>query len=374
MDSLKTSNIKQLNRNRVFRLIASCDKIAKQDISAELSMSLPTVTQNLNELKAKGLIADIGSFVSNGGRRARALSLVSDAYVAVGLDITRNHIALVMLDLKANIIKSIRKRIKTENTPEYYHYLVDETNAFIASTGISRDKVLGVGITIPGIVIKDGTEIEEADSIDIDRDFYNIFKDYFDLPYILINDANASGYAEFHFSPPTTDMAYIFLSNTIGGAILMNSSMHYGVNWRAGEFGHMTLIPGGMRCHCGRYGCADPYLCAGYLAQYTNDNLGMFFEEMEKGNPEMAEAFDTYLHNLAIMINNIRMCLDCEIVLGGYVGSYMGKYLNTLKQLVKERLTFARNDVDFIKCCTLKLESSAVGGALYYIDLFVQNI
>lgn len=374
MASLNTSNIKQLNRNRVFRLIASCDKIAKQDIAAELSMSLPTVTQNLNELKALGLIADVGSFVSNGGRRARAISLIADAHVAVGLDITKNHIALVMLDLKSNILKSIRKRMKTENTPEYYKRLVDETNEFIESTGISRDRVIGVGITIPGIIIDNGTGIEEADSIDIDRSFYSTFKDFFDLPYILINDANASGYAEFHFSPPTTDMAYIFLSNTVGGAILLNSAMHYGVNWRAGEFGHMTLIPNGMHCHCGRYGCADPYLCAGFLAQYSDDHLGTFFEELEKGNPKMEEVFDTYLHNLAILINNIRMCLDCEIVLGGYVGSYMGKYLDTLKRLVRERLTFAREDAEFIKCCTLKLESSAVGGALHYINQFVSEI
>ena len=79
MDYTNTANIKRLNRSRVFRLISACDKISKQDIASELSMSLPTVTQNLNELKEMGLIADTGSFVSTVGRRARAISLVSDA-------------------------------------------------------------------------------------------------------------------------------------------------------------------------------------------------------------------------------------------------------------------------------------------------------
>ena len=175
MDYTNTANIKRLNRSRVFRLISACDKISKQDIASELSMSLPTVTQNLNELKEMGLIADTGSFVSTVGRRARAISLVSDAYVGVGLDITRNHISLVMLDLKNNIIKSIRKRMQPSNTVEYCQQLANEVNTFIADCGIEHQKVLGVGITIPGIVVENGTKIELADTVDIDRDFYFMF-------------------------------------------------------------------------------------------------------------------------------------------------------------------------------------------------------
>ena len=68
------------------------------------------------------------------------------------------------------------------------------------------------------------------------------------------------------------------------------------------------------------------------------------------------------------------MCLDCEIVIGGYVGSYMEDYLDELRRLVKERLTFGRENADFVKCCTLKLEASAVGGALHYVDKFIQSI
>lgn len=374
MDYANAANIKRLNRSRVFRLISACDKISKQDIASELSISLPTVTQNLNELKEMGLIADTGSFVSTVGRRARAISLVSDAYVGVGLDITSNHIALVMLDLKNNIIKSIRKRMQPSNTIEYCQQLANEVNTFIADCGIEHQKVLGVGITIPGIVVENGTKIELADTVNIDRNFYFMFKDYIDIPCILLNDANASGFAEFHFSKPVTDLVYVFLSNTVGGAILLNSSMHYGTNMRAGEFGHMTLIPNGMRCHCGHLGCADPYLCSGFLAHHCDDNLSLFFDHLKKGVPEIVEAFNIYLQNLAILVTNIRMCLDCEIVIGGYVGSYMEDYLDELRRLVKERLTFGRENADFVKCCTLKLEASAVGGALHYVDKFIQSI
>lgn len=367
-------NIKQLNRNRVFRLIAQSDRLAKQDIAAQLSMSLPTVTQNLNELKSLGLIEENGYFVSGIGRRARAISLIPTSHVGLGLDLTQNHFALVMVDLKGRILKSIRKRLPTANTPEYYRTLSQETEEFIRSAQIPRENILGMGISIPGIVVKNGTVIENSNLLKIDHNFYEIYRQYTDLPYILLNDASASGSAEFHYSTPDSEMVYLFLGNSVGGAVLLNHTMYQGINCRSGEFGHMTLVPGGLRCHCGKTGCADAYCSASVLARYAEDNLELFFKRLENGDPYLSSVFETYLKNLAILINNIRVCLDCDIVIGGYVGAYIGKYLDHLKELVRERLTFAPEDVDFIKPCTLKLESSAVGGALHYINEFVKTI
>ena len=367
-------NIKQLNRNRVFRLIAQNDRLSKQDISDQLSMSLPTVTQNLTELKAMGLIKDNGFFVSNIGRRARALSLVPTAHVALGLDLTKNHFATRDLVLKGNIIKSLRKRLPSGNTPEYYRTLSRETDAFILSSEIPRSKILGMGITIPAIVVQDGTHIEESNIIKIHKNFYDIFHEYTDLPYILLNDASASGLAECYYSSPESDMAYLFLGNSIGGAILINGATYQGTNCRSAEFGHMTLFPQGRQCYCGRYGCADAYCSASVLSRYTNDNLDLFFERLKQGDKKLEAVFDKYLCDLAILINNIRVAFDCDILIGGYVGAYIEDYLERLKELVKNRLTFGRQDTDFLKPCTLKLESSAIGGALHYINNFYETI
>ena len=134
--------------------------------------------------------------------------------------------------------------------------------------------------------------------------------------------------------------------------------MYQGINCRSGEFGHMTLVPGGLRCHCGKTGCAmltAPLLFSPAMLRII---LSFFFERLENGDPYLSSVFETYLKNLAILINNIRVCLDCDIVIGGYVGAYIGKYFGRLKELVRERLTFAPEDVDFIRPCTLKLESS----------------
>ena len=84
-------------------------------------------------------------------------------------------------------------------------------------------------------------------------------------------------------------------------------------------------------------------------------------------------AISRYLHDLVLLVHNLRMCFDCDIVLGGYVGSYMQDFIGELAALVSERDPFESGG-RYVKCCSLKLESSAVGAALHFVDNFVKTI
>ena len=55
-----------------------------------------------------------------------------------------------------------------------------------------------------------------------------------------------------------TDAFYILLSQHVGGAMIRNHQVELGENTRAGEIGHMTMIPFGKACYCGRSGCLEP--------------------------------------------------------------------------------------------------------------------
>ena len=47
--SVTSSELRVTNRRRVLRIVYEHKEISKQDISRKLSMSLPTVTQNLKD-------------------------------------------------------------------------------------------------------------------------------------------------------------------------------------------------------------------------------------------------------------------------------------------------------------------------------------
>lgn len=82
---------------------------------------------------------------------------------------------------------------------------------------------------------------------------------------------------------------------------------------------------------------------------------------------------EEYLDYLAILLNDINMCLDCPVVLGGYMGPYLKPYIPRLSQLVVERSTFP-TDGSYIKPCTCEFEAAAMGGALYHIEQFIKNV
>lgn len=115
-------------------------------------MSLPTVTQNTKELIERGLIEEIGELRSTGGRRAKALSVAANARQAAGLDITKNHIGLVLTNLRGEILKYERIFLPYENSEEYYCTVNKKLEDFLDEAGADRERILGLGISFPGII------------------------------------------------------------------------------------------------------------------------------------------------------------------------------------------------------------------------------
>ena len=55
----------------------------------------------------------------------------------------------------------------------------------------------------------------------------------------------------------TRTMVGIFVGTGIGGGIIVGHHTHHGGRGVAGEIGHMTLLPHGPRCGCGKRGCVE---------------------------------------------------------------------------------------------------------------------
>ncbi|MFE3458665.1 ROK family glucokinase [Nocardiopsis aegyptia] len=82
-----------------------------------------------------------------------------------------------------------------------------------------------------------------------------------DLPVVVENDANASAWAEVRAGAGqgVGNVVVVNLGTGIGGAVVLDGRLHRGRYGLAGEFGHMTVVPGGHRCECGNRGCWEQY-------------------------------------------------------------------------------------------------------------------
>lgn len=366
-----------LNKSKIsgdiFRFLYLNKQSSRQEISQSLGISLPTITRSLNTLQKSGFIENAGEFQSTGGRRAVRYQCIPDSRYAIGIDITKNHLSIVLIDLTLNIIDNKRLRIPFHENSEYFSVMKQELESIISRNMPDCSKLLGVGISLPAIIGEDRKTVTYATVIPLSLNIYNFFSDYIHAPFLFFNDASSAGLAESWKGDYTDAVAYLSLSSSIGGAYMNNKMIYAGANNRGGEFGHMTIIPHGKRCYCGRYGCLDAYCTANTLTDFTDGNLKEFFDILKTGNNKgIQNVFEDYTDYLAIAVNNLRMCFDCDVILGGNVGAYMADYIDDFRKKAIQLNPFEK-DGSYIRVCHYRTEAAAVGAAIYYIEQFIQN-
>jgi len=376
--------VKKINRNQIYRYVNKYKRVSKPDIASKLQISMPTVLQNVKELIERGLISEVGAFESTGGRKARVIAPIYNARYAIGIDITQNHVGFALTDLSGNVLKHTRQHKPFMNEVQYFIDLGEMATKFLSNSKISEESFLGFGVSIPGIVRSENEKITFSHALGIADVPWDKFSQFIPYPCFFINDANAAIVAEMYNGQDTCTTVYLSLSNSVGGAIFSGKSnvldgnqvidkLYFGDNCRSGEFGHMTLMQGGKTCYCGKIGCVDAYCSAKILAKLTDGKLEKFFKELEKGNIEFKRIWEEYLSNLAIVVNNLRMVFDCQVIIGGYVGSFIEPYLSYLQEKAALLNTFESNAL-YIRPCRYKIEASALGAALRHIESFITTI
>ncbi|MFW6640088.1 ROK family glucokinase [Nocardiopsis algeriensis] len=93
------------------------------------------------------------------------------------------------------------------------------------------------------------------------------------LPVVVENDANAAAWAEVRTGAAqgVDDVVVVNLGTGIGGAVVLGGRLYRGRHGLAGEFGHMTVVPGGHRCECGNRGCWEQYASGNALTREARE-------------------------------------------------------------------------------------------------------
>lgn len=377
MDSsqkLTNTDVKKLNKNRIFRLIYNSDKISRQEIADQLGLSLPTVNQNLKMLMEDGLIEYVGNFTSTGGRRAQAITIDNNARKAISVNIKADYINVDVVGLKGQIIYSMAVKAHFSKSSAYIEKLKDAVRHAVDYVGADADDILGVGITVPGILDDEKQILISAPPLKAKNYDFTRLISAIDYPVVVMNDARAEAYADHWFNGKSEDeKIYIMLGEGVGGAYINASAIRNGVHNRGGEFGHMVIHPGGKQCLCGKKGCFEAYVSEKVLSSELNTSLEDFFAQAEKGKPDYVDMLEEYIDNLALGINNIYTMMDCDIVLGGTVAPYIKRYEDRIKECLVNDYSFD-TDADYLKISDDGGGKSGLGAALSFVARFIDGV
>jgi len=369
-------DIKNSNRRKIYFYLRDNGLATKQDVAYKLQLSLPTVSQYLENLVEQGLVSCANKAAKSklGGRYPVAYSYIADAKVAVGLDISRHHVETIIIDLDGNVIKYVYKKINYQRDDEYLKMLGDEVAKIIERAGVNPDRILGVGIAVPGLLDRSNGYVVDGRVIDNTGMTCKEFSKYIPYRTQLIHDSDASGFSEFWKCTDIHNALYVSLCNSIGCSVFIDDKVYLGDGLYSGEIGHLNLIPDGRKCYCGQRGCLDPYCNAEVLSNHTNGDLFEFFEKVENGDLKLCKVWDTYMDHLSTAITDMRMMYGCTIIIGGYIGYYMKSHMETLCKKVDEKTPFGERSESYLIQSKQKMEAVATGAALRFVKEFLEEV
>lgn len=385
---ITTVDLKRINKNRIFRMIHFARETSRHEIATVLDLSLPTVNQNLKLLKDAGLIEFSGNFESTGGRKAQTIVVNEKAKYAISINIKRDIVIAMVINLRGDIVATLTRNIIFEADESYGKKLAELTDEIVREYELEKENILGVGITLPGIFDKKGEYILSAPTLHADNFKVDIINKFIGFPSIVVNDAKSGAYAEIWYNgiydeskysinklEDTSDMTkvYLLLDKGVGGAIITRAKSYEGLHNRAGEFGHMTIVPGGKKCECGKQGCLEAYVSVSRLSDDFDISLEEFFEGLEEDNKEYKKAFNAYVDKLCIGINNIYTIFDSKVVIGGRISSLLEPYLDQIKKKLQAINSFDTNG-NFLNVSDCGQNEASIGAALMFLGDYIQSI
>ena len=362
-------------RTRIYRYLYEAREFtSRQTLTEQCGISMPTLHQNLTELIDDGLVRYSGEERPTGGRKARGIEIVPDARIAVGISITENHIRYSAVDLR---MKELAYRalpvVISSRMDTAADILAENLESFLDDYQLDRNRLLGIGIALPGMFTRDRSRIFMAPPLSLHDVPVERLTGKIPYPVYLDNDASCSGNLEFFKRRGTRNLSYLLLENGVGGALILGGRLYNGSNGRSAEFGHMCVEFGGRQCSCGKRGCLEAYCTTRRITEDRGVSLPEFFQAVEEHDPECEAILYDILRHLAIGINNIHMALDCSIVLGGILTRYLQPYLPILRRYVLAGNPF-ETSADFVHLSSLPRHIAPLGAALHFILDYIAEI
>lgn len=373
MEKFSLTDIRKKNYADVYRLIYREKRISKQQIATALQMSLPTVTQHLNDLTNDGLIEKRGQLASNIGRKAAAYLPKVDARVAVGVEVLSDQVTAVVLDLCGAVIQKKTVPLLFCQEDRYFDALAKIVEELRKACAIPETRVLGVGFGMQGLVSENGREMIYGKILDCTGLTIDALEKRLDYPCRFVHDSECAAHLELWRDPTLSNAVYLSLGRHLGGAVIAGGQLQSGRTGRTGTFEHMTLMEGGAQCYCGKHGCMECYCSAGALLK-EDETLEDFFSALRQESSAHSTRWVEYLGWLALALNNIHMVIDSVIVLGGHIAPFLTEEdLEMLFALIQLRTSFPERE-NFLRLGVQEADVVAIGAAVPYIRKFLDSV
>ena len=276
------SSLRELNRGRVIESLRELGVASRAEIARSTGLSPATVSTLVGQLVETGLVVDAPQRLSRrsqSGRPPALITLDPSAGVAIGIDFGKRHLAVAVSDLSHEILaerwRTMHEDYDARAGMDGAVKLVDEA---LTRSGTERDRVLGVGLGLPGPIHRSTGTVGSSAILPgwTDVRIAEVMSERLALPVHVDNDANLGALGEMvgGAGQGCAHLVYLNLSNGVGAGIVADGQLYRGAGGIAGEVGHITVDERGPVCRCGNRGCLETLVGGPYLLQMLPQPIG----------------------------------------------------------------------------------------------------
>lgn len=354
-----TPDLRKNNSVRIMRELISGEAISRAELARRLELSASTVGRVVRDLEKLGLVQEVGNGAPTGGRTPKLVRFCSETGFVLGIDISPSSLGIDILDLSGRIIVSQRTPF-TSRDEEVIPSVVEALTDLLKQTGISLQKVLCVGVAVPGVADQERGTVSLAPNLGWieERPFLaELTRQLGDgVDVVLENDVNAGAYAEYKERGGTCQsIVFIRLDSGLGAGIIMNDKIWRGKSNFAGELGFCIIGPEYFGGDYGHRGCLE-WHCAGQeivraareayakrgvvptqqmSAASVHEALREIYHLAEQGDQIAWQVVDETAKFLATAIVSTCCLLDPDlVVIGGWAVTNGGLLLKLIREYV----------------------------------------
>ena len=258
--SIDHAAMHRMNTSLILSTLRRSAPISRAGLASLTGMNKATVSMIVRTLLEDGLIHEIGVDLSNAevGRPGINLALNPEAGYLIGIEIGVGFISIIATNFDMTVIA---RRFEDTTELASQEAILDRVLTLLQETYRQlghRRRIFGIGVGVPGLVdTASGTLLFAPNLGWRDVPLLELLRARFPVPIAIANEANMAAFGESYFGAEEEGRFLVYVSSGVGlgGGIVMDGRLISGATGFAGEFGHMTVDPDGLRCNCGNIGC-----------------------------------------------------------------------------------------------------------------------
>ena len=269
----KTGNskfLKAYNETYILNLIRVNKSLSRADISKATGLSPTAAGGIVSSLIEKGYLCENGTGESKGGRRPVMLELKKNSRYSIGLDVDVDSVTFILMDIKGRVVFEWSSALVDNRPAAVASLAAEEIERVLSDCRIHKDKLLGIGISVPGMVDAETRRVVLAPNLSWeDADFGRMLREKIELPVYIENEAMASAICENWIGAckSVDNFICVNIKSGIGAGIFTGGRPYRGTGGSAGEVGHIVVDENGLACGCGNHGCLETIVSTGRIVE-----------------------------------------------------------------------------------------------------------